>query len=438
MAIFTTDDNNFGTSKWIVNSTAGLGTHTTIASALTSASSGDTIFVMPGTYTENISLKAGVNITATGADGLTTNLGSGTTASNVIILGSVTANYTGSVTLNGLQLKTNSAAALIVSGSGASQIFLNDCTVFANNATGMTFNNSACFATFTTCYFLSTSTNLLFAITACPIDFEFCIFSLSATASASTIAVNNVLFNACDISGLSITTSTTGSVFSIGCHWQYGGNTLLTTVGTGTSTIVNSWLSSTTASTISIGTGTTVEVYNSEIYSSNTNAITGAGTLKYAGVVFGSTSSTINTTTQTGGLLQGGKAQAPSAGFIGEQITASASSVATTTATAKTITSISLTPGIWDISGSSISISTGGTAVLQAVLMGISATDNTITGTVGIDYLQVNIINSNWPMIAPLTRVTLTTTTTYYLVVQNFYTATTCPTSAKITATRVG
>src|SRR3954466_5475246 len=105
MAIFTTGDNNFSTSKWIVNPTAGLGTHTTIAAALTSASSGDTIDITPGTYTENFSLKAGVNITATGADGLTTNLGSGTTASNVIILGSVTANYTGSVTLNGLQLK---------------------------------------------------------------------------------------------------------------------------------------------------------------------------------------------------------------------------------------------------------------------------------------------------------------------------------------------
>jgi pectin methylesterase-like acyl-CoA thioesterase len=56
--------NNYGPAKFIVSSSAANGTHTTIAAALTSASTGDTIFIRPGTYTENLTLKAGVNLTA--------------------------------------------------------------------------------------------------------------------------------------------------------------------------------------------------------------------------------------------------------------------------------------------------------------------------------------------------------------------------------------
>ena len=69
-----TGDNKFGVAKWIVDSTASLGTHTTIAAALTSASSGDTIFIRPGTFTENLTLKAGVDLCAFDCDALTPNV----------------------------------------------------------------------------------------------------------------------------------------------------------------------------------------------------------------------------------------------------------------------------------------------------------------------------------------------------------------------------
>ncbi len=290
--------NTFGCAKWIVSSDATQGTHTTIAAAITSASSGDTIFIRTGTYTENLTLKAGVNLTAYGCDGLSTNAGAAL-STNVTIVGSLTASYTGAVTISGVQLKTNGAAAVITSGSNVGQLFFSNCTIFANDATGMTFNAVNVFTTFTQCYFISTSTNILFANTTGPIDFEFCVFPLSATAAASTNATSNILFNACDISGLAITTSSTGTITAIACHWQYGGTTILTTAGTGTSFVYNSDLESTSASTISIGSGTTVIVANSEISSSNTNAITGVGTLKYSAIAFTSSSSTINTSTQT-------------------------------------------------------------------------------------------------------------------------------------------
>lgn len=283
----------------IVSPTAGQGNYTTIQAAITAASSGETILIKPGTYTESVTLKAGVNLTAFGSDGLTTTLATGTGDANVIILGSVTASFTGSVCLSGLQLRTNGAAALITSGSNVSELFLSNCSVFANDATGMTFNNSNCFVTFFTCYFLSSSTNAFFANTVGPLDFEWCVFVNSGTPAASTTATSRIVFNACDMAGLSVTTSGTGNIFVLACMWQFGGQTLLTTAGTGSSVIVASHLASTTASTISIGAGTSVTLDGVEISSSNTNAITGAGTLFYGLITFLSSSSTINTSTQT-------------------------------------------------------------------------------------------------------------------------------------------
>ena len=290
---------NYGPSNGFVVAKDGNGDFKTIATALTAATSGTTIFIRPGTYTENITLKAGVNLTAYGGDGLTTTLASAGGTSNVTIVGTVTVTYTGCASLCGIQLQTNSAAALASSGTANAELFITGCTINAANSTAITLNNANLFVTFTNCYFISSSTNLLFAVTAGPIDWEFCIFALSATASSSTVAASNMLFNGCDMEGLNITTSTTGTVTAVGCYWQYGANTLLTTAGTGTSTISNCLMLSTSASTISVGTGTTVDLYNSTISSSNTNAITGAGTIVYGGVVFSGTSSTINTTTQT-------------------------------------------------------------------------------------------------------------------------------------------
>ncbi len=124
--------------------------------------------------------------------------------------------------------------------------------------------------------------------------------------------------------------------------------------------------------------------------------------------------------------------------MIGQRIEGTASSVATTSTTAKTITSISLTAGIWDVSAQATSAATGGAAVMTVQLVGISTTDNTIEGTLGIQYAQTNItaisVCSNS---VPAFRVSLSATTTYYLVVQNFYTSTTCPTNARLSATRV-
>src|SRR5580692_3645463 len=137
--VFTTGDNNFATAKWIVNKTAGLGTHTSIAAALTSASSGDTIFIMPNTYTENLTLKAGVNLSAYPCDA---DVAFGNSP-NVIILGKATATFAGTCALSGICLKTNSDFCLVVSGSSATDVELTSCFIMADNNTAVSFTSSS-------------------------------------------------------------------------------------------------------------------------------------------------------------------------------------------------------------------------------------------------------------------------------------------------------
>lgn len=106
------------TAEYVVDPTLNNGTHQTIQAAITAASSGDTIFIRPGTYTENLTLKAGVNLAAYSCDALTP---------NVVIAGNATATFTGACTLTGIRLRTNAANFLTVSGVGNTVVNLINC-----------------------------------------------------------------------------------------------------------------------------------------------------------------------------------------------------------------------------------------------------------------------------------------------------------------------
>jgi len=126
--------NKFNPAKWIVDSTAGQGTHTTIAGAITSASSGDTIFIRTGTYTENLTLKSGVNLVGFTGDEQTP---------EVTILGTCTFTTAGIVTISNIRLQTNSANFLAVTGSSASIVYLKNCYLNCSNNTGINFTSSS-------------------------------------------------------------------------------------------------------------------------------------------------------------------------------------------------------------------------------------------------------------------------------------------------------
>ena len=129
-----TGDSKFSTAKWIVSPHISDGaTHTTIASALTSATSGDTIFIRPGTYTENPTLVPGVNLCAFDCDAQD---------SNVTILGKCTLSSGGTVSISGINLQTNSDYLLVVSGSSDCIVNLINCAISVANNTAIDFTNS--------------------------------------------------------------------------------------------------------------------------------------------------------------------------------------------------------------------------------------------------------------------------------------------------------
>ncbi len=279
--------NNYGPAKFIVSASAANGTHITIASALADATSGDTIFIRNGTYTENITLVAGVNLSAFTSDQLTP---------NVVILGTTTCTFVGTVTCTGIQFKTNSAACITSSGSNAAILNLYACYVNANNSTGITTTNANFVINCFGCFLQSASTFAIWALTNGALALNYSTTS-SADTTASTVASTLNMFN-CSIA-TSISTSSTGGLSAFNTTFNTGNaQTFITMAGTGTALVVNSTIQSLSSSAISVGAGTALTISNTVINSSNTNAITGAGTINFSNISFVGSSSKINTTTQ--------------------------------------------------------------------------------------------------------------------------------------------
>jgi len=142
----------------------------------------------------------------------------------------------------------------------------------------------------------------------------------------------------------------------------------------------------------------------------------------------------------TGLQLKGNNTNtAPPAGFIGEQIRGFASGVAITSTTPTTVTSITLTAGVWDISCIiNYTIAGGGAGYF---ITAISTTTNSLGSSVDGDSRATYTFNANsiiqWSHSIPAYRVLLNSTTTYYLVGQPSFTPGTCAATGRISATRV-
>src|SRR5258708_287466 len=430
--------NTFGVAKWIVSATASDGTHTTIASALTSASSGDTIFIRPGTYTENLTLKAGVNLTAFGSDSSYNQTG------KVIISGKATFTAAGSVTISGIQLQTNSDFLLAVTGSAASIVNLNNCDLNCTNNTGISFTTSSASGkiniVFCTGDLGTTGIGLWSSSSAGTIFSQSSYFTnTGASTTVTTNSAGAVNLQQTTLSSPVSTTSTgglTGSYYVIDSSAQ---NAIpMTANGSGASSGNYCFFNAGTASDISVGTGATFIAVNCVLQSSNTNAATGAGTFTNDLNTYPNTS-TINTTTinflGTKGIPL---STAPAAGTIGEQIRSGVTSVSVTNNTLLNVTSINITAGIWDVSAAAVYVFTGASTDSE---LGISTNTASFTGTVLGDSHSVMAItgtaNNDVAHAVPSFRVSLSSTVTYYLVGYALFSTGACTTNGRISATRV-
>lgn len=284
----------------VASSTAGTGAnYTTIASAIAAAQGtgiNSTIFLQPGTYTENITLVPGINLCAFDCDAFTP---------NVTIAGTLTLTTAGTVSISGIRLQTNAAAFLAVTGAAASNIRLIDCYLNCTNNTGITFS--------------AANTSARIDIINCTSELVTTGIGLFAHSSTGALVLYGLqgandglstTASTCSAGNLSILNSVinfpiTYSSGSIGSHSRStfdNSPTNTTSVALIGTSIVGGFActyNSGTASSISAGVGTAFTLINSSIFSSNTNAITGAGTIAFSAVTFNGSSSTINTTTQT-------------------------------------------------------------------------------------------------------------------------------------------
>jgi hypothetical protein len=283
--------NNYGPGKLIVATSAANGTHTTLASAMADALSGDTIFIRDS-VTENVTLTPGVNLVGWDND-------------SVSITGTLTMTAAGACSIVGLTLITNSASFLSVTGSAASVVTLHRCNLSASNATGITFSSSSGSAViniFNCLGDIGTTGIALFAHSSSGfMTFGFSSFTNSgASTTASTIsAAGNMTASYCVFSSPITSSSTAAMNFFYSRIATNAQNvTCATFGGSSASGAVKCAFQSGTASALSIG-GANVTISGCDITSTNANAITGAGTIKYNIINWIDTGKSMNVTTQT-------------------------------------------------------------------------------------------------------------------------------------------
>lgn len=151
--------------------------------------------------------------------------------------------------------------------------------------------------------------------------------------------------------------------------------------------------------------------------------------------------------TSTGAAITGTNTNdSAAAGNVGEYIEgvlAAGSATALTTDTPKTLVSISLTAGDWDVTGM-VGVQPNPAAVYSYALASVSPTTNTqnTTSTNLVSHTQYPAgtlsTTSTDPRIAlPMVRVSLASTTTYYLICQAGFTVSSCLGYGRISARRV-
>lgn len=274
--------NTFGVAKWVVSPDPTQGTHTTLSAAIASASSGDTIFVRDGTYTENPTLKPGITVSSLPGE---------LTTGNVVVIGEWSFTGIGPCTISNLTLQTNSNYLLSVNGANASVVTIDSCYINCTNNTGINYTSSSASSSITlkNCSGNLSTTGISYFSSSSPgfLSIDNCILGNSGgSVTPSTISAGTVFFDNCSIN-FPVTTSASGVYLAEYCSIATSNVAALITSGTGTENSIEFvQINSGSAPCFTLGAGTTATVLNSRLNSSNTNAISGLGTLIYGGINF--------------------------------------------------------------------------------------------------------------------------------------------------------
>lgn len=118
------------TTAYVVDASATVGlrgTFTTIQAAITAASSGTTIFIRPGTYSENLTMKAGVSLQGYESSAF---------SRETKISGTITCTYGGQCTIAGLELSNTGADIISITGASQTWLTVKDCFILMDASAG--------------------------------------------------------------------------------------------------------------------------------------------------------------------------------------------------------------------------------------------------------------------------------------------------------------
>ena len=284
----------YSAASIVVSPTSGQGNYTTIGAALSAASSGQDILIKAGTYTENPSLVAGVNLVAWDVNGLTP---------IVTIVGKCSFSSSGTVSITGIKLQTNGDYAVAVTGSSPSIVNLQNCYIYAQNHTAIDLSSSSNGAMINSINCqgnIGSSSNAIFTSSgAGQLNFNNCNFTNSATSvTANTLTAGTLNAYSSNFNN-AITTSGSATVANLYNCQVITSSTISVTLG-GTSSINSlfwNYLRSSSTSALSIGSGAVANVVGGAYYSGTNHAITGSGTLNYNDLSFTGPYSDVNTST---------------------------------------------------------------------------------------------------------------------------------------------
>lgn len=140
------------------------------------------------------------------------------------------------------------------------------------------------------------------------------------------------------------------------------------------------------------------------------------------------------TTPNITGVTNGGNA---AAGIVGEYVTNSTTGTSLPSASNANATSVSLTAGDWDVSGTAVFVPAASTTV-SALNVGVSTTSATFPTIGGAQQLTLTYATGvGQQMLAPVVRVSVSTTTTVFMVVQAVFGTSTMTVNGFIRARRV-
>jgi hypothetical protein len=230
------------------------------------------------------------------------------------------------------------------------------------------------------------------------------------------------------------------------------GTLVLAGTTSGTTTVTATAVAGTTTLTLPAATDTLVGKATTDTLTNKT--LTGAA---MNGTLGATTPSTVAATTisatgaitpsQTAGIVGTTTNNNADAGSVGEVVSSSVavgSAVSLTNATGaftgKTITSISLTAGDWDVYGI-VGINNAATTNFTAVAGGISTTNDTLNSVyeeeTRFSYGASGLVLNNVVSFSfPTTRVSISATTTYYLIGYASFSVSTATAFGRITARR--